>query len=145
MKKFILIPFILLGCFLTSNAVVVKGYSTKSNNNEMTFKIDSIDFRKDLTRVYGKLIGRPHTANRIDKIKLTGEMLTKGGVADDIEGVDFKRWFQWEDNGSPILEIDFPPCNRNAKSATMIVDSPKGNCIWTITKTTPTKSNYKRK
>ncbi len=131
MKQFILIITIMLACF-SSQAIIKKNYSSRSTGG-MELKVDSIDFRKDLTRVYGKLIGTPHTSSRIDAIHLSGDMLPKGATSNDIDGIDFKRWFQWEDSGSIYLEIDFPPCNKNGKNATMIVDSPKGQCTWIIT------------
>lgn len=143
MNKAIVIIILLLTCF-SAESIVKKGYSSKSTGG-MEFKVDSIDFRQDLTRIYGRLTGIPHTANRIDAIHLSGQMLPKGGVAEDIDGIDFKRWFQWEDNGSINLEIDFPPCNKNGVSATMIVDSPKGECVWTITQIKSSKIRTKRK
>ncbi|MBD5252939.1 MAG: hypothetical protein HDS51_01755 [Barnesiella sp.] len=72
----------------------------------IAFTVDSIDFRKDLTRVYGRLTGAPHTSNRIDDATL----YTPAGAfeATDIDGVDFRRYFQWEDDGEIAIEIDFP-------------------------------------
>lgn len=71
---------------------------------EKVMQIDSIDYRSDLTRVYGKLIGTPHTSNCITEIS----------GATDIDGVDFKRWYQFEDDGIIDIEIDFPPMPANA-------------------------------
>lgn len=75
--------------------------------NELRIEVDSVDFRKDVTRVYGRLLGRPHTAQRIDRIT----MHTPGVVlaANEIDGVDFERYFQWEDSGVIPVEIDFQP------------------------------------
>lgn len=92
-----------------ANSAVVKGYrSTPATTTEpLAFTVDSIDYRKDLTRVYGRLTGRPHTSQRIDDARIlssSGEM-----EATDIDGVDFQRYFQWEDDGVILLEIDFPP------------------------------------
>ena len=89
-----------------SEAKVIRGYST-TGVNPLSIVVDSIDYRSDLTRVYCNAVGRPHTSNRIDAMK----MILKDGsyVANDIDGVDFKRYFQWEDEGSIPLEIDFPP------------------------------------
>ncbi len=87
---------------------VVRGYKSApaGTSEPVEFAVDSIDFRKDLTRVYGRLIGKPHTSNRIDDATL----LTPAGAyeATDIDGVDFRRYFQWEDDGVILLEIDFP-------------------------------------
>lgn len=87
---------------------VVKNYVTVPCRQElpMAFSVDSIDYRKDLTRVYGTLTGTPHRSGRIDRI----DAVTAAGTmtATDIEGVDFERYFQWEDDGIILLEIDFP-------------------------------------
>lgn len=64
-------------------------------------KIDSVDYRATLTRVYARIVGRPHTSMRIDSI--TG--------AKDIDGIDFKRWFQFEEEGIVSIEIDFDSKN----------------------------------
>lgn len=91
-----------------AHSKVVRGYvSAPAGPAEpIAFTVDSIDFRKDLTRVYGKLTGTPHTSNRIDDAML----YTPSGVSEaiDIDGVDFRRYFQWEDEGEISVEIDFP-------------------------------------
>lgn len=73
----------------------------------MTVTVDSVDFRTDLTRVYCHVNGRPHTAQRIDKVLLEAPGVS--AVANDIDGVDFERYFQWEDEGVINLELDFAP------------------------------------
>lgn len=91
-----------------AHSSVVRGYvSVPAGISEpIAFTVDSIDFRKDLTRVYGKFTGTPHTSNRIDNATL----YTPSGAyeATDIDGVDFRRYFQWEDEGEILVEIDFP-------------------------------------
>lgn len=71
--------------------------------------IDSIDRREDLTRVYCTFAGQPHTSDRIDSVTLV--TVTRRLPATDIDGVDFKRYFQWEDDGNIRLEIDFGPAD----------------------------------
>lgn len=71
-----------------------------------TVTIDSIQWRADLTRVYCRIIGKPHTADRIDGVEMS--VPKRRYAADDIDGVDFKRYFQWEDENYINLEIDFP-------------------------------------
>ena len=85
-------------------AKVVRNYESASDN-VLTFKVDSIDYRNDLTRVYGKLIGRPHTSNRIDGVNMAGNNYSVD--ANDIDGVDFRRYFQWEDDGTIPIEHDY--------------------------------------
>lgn len=86
-------------------AKTVRGYES-SSDNILCFEVDSIDYRSDLTRVYGKVKGRPHTSNRIDLVQLIGTGASASST--DIDGVDFRRYFQWEDDGMIPVEIDFP-------------------------------------
>ena len=108
MKKIGRIAVLVLAAAAVScgaQARIIRNYKTESSE-VLVFRVDSVDFRKTLTRVYGKISGRPHTSNRIDGVT----MIIKGKklVADDIDGVDFKRYFQWEDDGNIPIEIDFP-------------------------------------
>lgn len=108
---------------------VTRGYTTAPAVSPcpVEFSVDSIDFRKDLTRVYGRLSGRPHTSCRIDAATLStpsGDLL-----ANDIDGIDFERYFQWEDDGVILLEIDFAP----AKEASAIkFNTVRGEAAFTI-------------
>ena len=101
-----------------------KEYSFASSPAKtITLLVDSVDYRDDLTRMYGRLIGRPHTAQRIDKIELATEKTRY--EATDIDGIDFTRWFQWEDEGVIILEIDFAPMIP-LKSGILYITTPRG-------------------
>ncbi len=63
----------------------------------MTLVANRMAYRSALTRLYGRRVGRPHTSCRVDAVSLRAG---KGVyTATDINGVDFKRWFQWEDDG----------------------------------------------
>ena len=81
--------------------------NAKKAKSDLRIEVDSVDFRNDVTRVYCRLLGRPHTAQRIDYVS----MRTPGVVlaAKEIDGVDFERYFQWEDEGVIPVEIDFAP------------------------------------
>lgn len=58
-----------------------------------------------IIRVKGSLIGTPHTSHRINSARLLiGKVSYE---ATDIDGIDFERYFQWEDDGIIPLEIDF--------------------------------------
>ena len=118
---------ILLAAFFSGvSAKVINGYGpdkTKSTGL-ITFNITSVDYRDDLTRIKGTLVGRPHTSNRIDELIL----ITPSGKqynATDIEGVDMKRYFQWEDNGNIDIEIDFAPM-KTLKRFTVKATGPNG-------------------
>ena len=82
--------------------------STAGANRQLGFSIGDIIYKQDdnVTRVCGHLDGRPHTSGRIDGVTLQLPELRLD--ANDIDGVDFERYFQWEDNGEIYIEIDFP-------------------------------------
>lgn len=69
-------------------------------------EVDSALVRPGLVRIYCRLIGRPHTSQRIDAVSVrrNDSLMSE---ATDIDGVDFRRWFQWEDSGIISVEIDF--------------------------------------
>lgn len=81
-----------------------------ANNVGPAFEVQYLDAEviadDDVIRVSVNLVGRPHTAGRIDSVY----MVSSGSAelpAVDIDGVDFKRWFQWEDDSAIYVEIDF--------------------------------------
>lgn len=115
--------------------------SSATSTGSLTLLADSVDFRSDLTRVYGRLSGRPHTSNRIDFISVRG---SEGAETEssDIDGVDMKRWFQWEDDGIIPVEIDFPAMKPQTYMV-ITVQGPRGESIWKITNRT--KKSKKRK
>ncbi len=105
-------------------AKATKEYNYKATAAEhLTLVVDSIDFRSDLTRIYGRLIGRPHTSQRIDAMAF--EVNGRRMEASDIDGVDFKRWFQWEDDGVINVEVDFPMMSE-FESGTLHISTPRG-------------------
>ena len=75
----------------------------------MTVMVDKVDNENsdEVTRVTCALLSTPHTSSRIDSIAL----VRPGGkrfMATDIDGVDFRRYFQWEDESYLMVEVDFP-------------------------------------
>lgn len=97
------------------------------------FIVSEIEFRSDLTRIYGSLVGRPHTSARIDSMILE---LPSGSTYKwtDIDGVDANRYFQWEDSPEIEVEIDFPAMKPQDKIVIKAY-GPKGESIWPINKT----------
>lgn len=127
MKRFYFLIIAFATVAFAVGAKVVKTTSTTDPVLAMT--VDSIDFRTDLTRVYGKLVGRPHTSHRVDDATLlSGKSSFK---ADDIDGVDFKRYFQWEDEGEILIEIDFPKMKR-FNAAQLILVTPRGESVTSV-------------
>lgn len=108
---------IIFGCCMTAGAVM-PGYGVtvkeRPAKESIDLKVKNIDWRKDLTRVYCTITGIPHTSHRFDAITLTPQ----GGrpqKAIDIDGIDMKRYFQMEDEGTIDLEIDFPPMKQERR------------------------------
>ncbi len=87
-------------------------------------EIDSVERREDLTRVYCRIIGMPHTSDRVDAVQLV--VGTRKFQAYDIDGIDFRRYFQWEDEGVIALEIDFPPLSISKGSVGLLFDTVHG-------------------
>lgn len=122
MKRLFSTAIIAALTLLTVDAKILRDYDSQSDGN-LSFSVDSVDYRPDLTRVYGKLQGRPHTSNRIDEVKVTtsGESYT----STDIDGVDFRRYFQWEDDGVIPVELDFPAM-KSGQGVQLIFSTPYG-------------------
>lgn len=148
MKRFVIgiIGILALGCAGTKvNARVLKTYHTDDRRSRgvMELVVDSVDFRTDLMRVYGKLKGMPHTSHRIDSIVLQQADGSKS-VSTDIDGVDIKRWFQWEDDGLIPVEIDFKPMKKTPKAFIITTSGPKGNCVWSVVNVKTSNNSSKR-
>lgn len=61
----------------------------------------------NVNRLAVDLLSASHTSSRIDSVavKLRDGRRYK---STDIDGVDFERYFQWEDEGIISIELDFP-------------------------------------
>lgn len=106
----------------------VVGY-TSTTDPVLAMVVDSVEYRSDLTRVYGKLVGRPHTSGRVDAASLLSGKST--WQATDIDGIDFKRYFQWEEDGEIFVEIDFPAV-KPFKTAQLTLSTTRGESVTTI-------------
>lgn len=73
------------------------------------------------------LVGIPSTSQRIDSVDLTvGDKVVK---ANDIDGIDFERAFQFEDTGVQVVELDFPFAGKLPKTATLTFHTSKGDVV----------------
>lgn len=90
------------------------------SKHSMTATVDSVSYRADLTRVYCRVVGKPHTSQRIDSVSCAA------GSATDIDPIYFGRAFQWEDEGEIALEIDFPPVTQCSRSLKLTFYTPYG-------------------
>lgn len=88
--------------------------------HSMTATVDSVSYRPNVTRVYCRVIGKPHTSQRIDSVRCLA------GKATDIDPLYFGRAFQWEDEGEISLEIDFPPMTQCARRINLTFFTPYG-------------------
>lgn len=107
MKKFIsLIVFI---AFISVSACVAQRNCSPNRGNQRHFmqvKIDKVDNTNSdgVSRVSCSLVGIPHTSSRVDSV-----VATVGGKrlkSNDIDGIDFGRYFQWEDEGVIPVDVD---------------------------------------
>lgn len=126
---FVIATVFLVVAVFVANARVERNYRVSAAEH-ITMKVDSIDFRSDVTRIYANLIGRPHTSQKINAITLKSGM--RSFPATDIDGVDFKRWFQWEDDGIIPIEIDFDVMEP-ISVGTIIIETVRGTdtCVLT--------------
>lgn len=114
------------------NAVTCK--RTTDASRQFRFDITEIIHKADdnLSRVCGNLSGTPHTSARIDSITLRSpEGMVK---ANDIDGVDFERYFQWEDDGTIYIEIDFPGYKKtnellDCRNSEIVFHTVKGDVV----------------
>lgn len=71
------------------------------------------------------LVGIPHTSQRIDGVDLViDKKLVK---ATDIDGIDFERYFQFEDEGVITIEVDFPFKGTVPKTAKLVFHTVNGD------------------
>ncbi len=71
------------------------------------------------------LVAIPNTSQCIDSVDL--QVGTQKYPATDIDPIDFKRAFQFEETGVQVLEIDFPYKKKLPKGSTLIFHTPKGD------------------
>lgn len=129
--KTLLAAVLLSGCFCVATAETMTGYNVNTVavplNDGYGLTVESIEFRNDLTRVNCKLKGRPNTSHRIDSASLGGKSAT------DIDGVDFNRYFQFEEDGVIPLSIDFPRM-KPQKKLTLSLNGINGRADFQIIK-----------
>lgn len=126
MKRRLFLSVVAMLAMLSAFAVKLAGYSSTplKSTGFISFRVTAVDFRNDLTRVYGQFVGKPHTSERVDELLLVSPE-GKQYKATDIDGVDMNRWFQWEDDGVIEVEIDFPAM-KQLNSFQLKSTGPKG-------------------
>lgn len=112
---------------------VAQGINTPQAIRNIGLEVDSVMFREDVTRVYGRITGPHNTSARIDRIELRNGNETY--VSNDIDGFEYTRAFQWEEDGALPVEIDFAPIVSRPSIFLINAQTPKGVCTWSVTKT----------
>lgn len=84
------------------------------------------------TRISFDLISAPNTSSRIDSIAMVNGAVRN--MASDIDGVDFSRYFQWEEDGILKIEADFPRTHKFAKDAAIVIYTVHGDITATLPK-----------
>lgn len=82
------------------------GPKQQNRRHIMQVTVDKIDNNNSdgVSRVNCTLWGVPHTSSRIDSV--TAVVNGRTYKATDIDGVDFGRYFQWEDDRDLPVEVD---------------------------------------
>lgn len=125
MKHLKFILALTLGCVAASSS----SFDATAQVNQLDAEINIIPDKSVKTdtgvRLTVCVVGIPHTSQRIDSVDLVmGSQIVK---ATDIDGVDFERYFQFEDQGVIMLEIDFPFKGVIPKTATLVFHTVKGD------------------
>lgn len=116
MRKFIFISIFAIAILSAMAQVNLKCRDIDSDSQKHYMKIEvgnkSLNNSDNVLRVSCALVGVPHTSSRIDSVFAT--VKGKRYKATDIDGVDFNRYFQWEDDAIEI-EVDIPCRKQPAK------------------------------
>ncbi len=129
---FIVALMALIGAAVADGQFTHMGGTRRQNAHQMSAVVDSVMQRDDVSRVFCRLIGRPHTSQRIDSIYIT---LPDGSAlgAKDIDPIYFHRAFQWEEENDMPVEIDFTPSsahNLNKFQMTMVTPYGEVTTLW---------------
>lgn len=102
--------------YVTSiSAKIIRKPSFEAKNTT-TFQIDSIEARKDLTRIYATCHHLPaHWMVIHSDLYIANPDNGQEWKALDIDGTDFDRKFQVSEQGSANVSIDFPPIPKSLK------------------------------
>ena len=114
---------------LAGGAAAIAPSPVQAQVNQLDAEINIIPDKAtptdDGVRISLCLVGIPGTSQRIDGIDLhVGQKLVK---ATDIDGVDFERYFQFEDTGVQVIEVDVPFKGTLTKNATLTFHTAKGD------------------
>lgn len=92
--------------------------------------VDSIMCRGDVTRLYGSIQSKPNTSGCINAVMLRNADTALPAV--DTDGFDLEHRFQWEEDGTLPIELDFGAM-RPSRELTIDFITDKGAFSWTLT------------
>lgn len=99
----------MLGCSVTALAqTVMPCRMIQPKRHNITIEVTGCDNTNSdhVSRVGCNIISVPHTSTRVDSV--TAVIAGHCFKADDIDGIDFQRYFQWEDEPKVYVEVDLP-------------------------------------
>lgn len=100
--------------------------SMQQKKHPVHLKLKGIDNNNGsgVTRIGIDLQSIPSTSSRLDSAVLVNGKARL--LATDVDGVDFARYFQWEENGTIYVELDFPHQKKLNKGARVILYTVHG-------------------
>ena len=127
MKKFISILFIASLSATAASAQCLPNPKFVKPRAQATAVVTGINNTNNqgVTRVAFDLVSAPNTSSRIDSVALVNG--PHRHLASDIDGVDFSRYFQWEEEGVLKIETDFPRTHKFADNAALIIYTVHGD------------------
>ena len=132
MKKLILLlAMAFVSAFVVVSQMACMTIPKKKHPLHLQLKTINNTNSDGVSRLELDIIGVSYTSSRIDSAKI---FTSDGSVylASDIDGVDFHRYFQWEDNGIIPVEIDFPRNENYNKTDTLVVYTVYGEYRTTL-------------
>lgn len=129
MKILFSLLFIVFTSFGGFSQKLVCNPSLPKPKAKVVAKIGEIDNSNNqgVSRIGLTLFGQPNTSSRIDSIvMMNGKEHLR---ATDIDGVDFQRYFQWEENGEIYVEVDFPRRKNFKRDAKLVIYTVNGDII----------------
>ena len=106
MKRSLIIPILTVMASLMAVSKDTCHQQLTQPRHFMKIEIDRNDNNNTdyVSRVCCIIIGLPHTSSRVDSVTA----VIKGSVyrSTDIDGIDFGRYFQWEEEGAIPVDVD---------------------------------------
>jgi len=108
----------------------VGGLQIKKHPLRLRLKSMDNDNGSGVTRIGIDMLSMPSTSSRVDSATIVNGKIKKRAI--DIDGVDFGRYFQWEEEGVRYIELDFPKQKRIIDGAKVILHTVHGNYVLSL-------------